>query len=45
MLVVVVVGGFEGCGSGVGCRWRVVVKVVVAVLGVGNKIGGGGSLG
>ena len=42
MLVVMVVGGCEGCGSGVGCRWRVVVKVAVVVLGVGNSIGGGG---
>ena len=36
------VGGCEGCGGGVGCRWRIVVKVVVVVLGVGNSIGGGG---
>ena len=35
MLVVVVVGGVEGCGSGVGCWWRGVVRVV----GVGNGIG------
>lgn len=42
MLVVMVVGGCAGCGSGVGCRWRVVVNVVVVVLGVGNSIGGGG---
>ena len=41
MLVEVVVGGCEGCGSGVGCRWRVVVKLVVVVFGVGNGIGGG----
>ena len=42
MLVVMVVGGCEGCGSGVGCRWRIVVKVVVVVLDVGNSIGDGG---
>lgn len=42
MLVVMVVGGCEGCGSGVECGWRVVVRVVVVVLGVGNSIGGGG---
>ena len=42
MLVVMVVGVCEGCGSGVGCRWRIVVKVVVVVLGVGNSIGDGG---
>ena len=49
MLVVVVVGGCEGCGSSVGCRWRVVVKVVwwcwVLVMVLVVVFSGGGSVG